>query len=245
MAASAPGSAVDAIAIPLAAGERPPTWGLNLNVFPQGQADLAAPFAAWKALAAPLLAATGAYLYDTPYLHVTASSPAPFTHAPLASWSEAERTRYERAWGAALAAVCTRAACPQWPAAPFPLIFRELQLHASCAIFLVEDPTGAVGAIRECVAAAAALVQGTEGELLGRSGWKSPKIVHSTIMRIVAPTEPGVMQAAWAEAAARWPQEGVTITCKEMVYLREVVAYQHMQDPDTPEFVIARFPYAA
>ena len=35
-------------------------------------------------------------------------------------------------------------------------------------------------------------------ELLARSGWKSPTIVHSTVMRIVRATEPGAMQAAWA-----------------------------------------------
>ena len=86
------GSAVDEIAVPLARGERPPVWGLNLNVFPQGQADLAVPFAAWVSQAAPLLSPFGCYLYDTQFLHVTASSPAPFTNgASLSTWVEEEK----------------------------------------------------------------------------------------------------------------------------------------------------------
>lgn len=242
-----PGSGTDPIALPLSLSQHPPTWGLNLNAFPQGQADLAGPFTAWRALAAPLLASTGAYLYSSDYLHVTASSPAPFTHPALASWSAAERERYTAAWLAALRSTCSSAGSPGvWPSAPFALTFRALELHASCAIFMVEDSSGSVARIRQCVAAAAALVQGgSEGELLGRSGWKSPRIVHSTIMRIVTATEPGAMQTAWAAAAAAWPAEGVTICCKEMVYLKELVPYQHMVNPDSPECVIARFPYSS
>ena len=240
---SEPGSGVDAIAVPLARGERPPVWGLNLNAFPQGLAELAEPYNAWKALAAPLLARTGAHLYASPYLHVTASSPAPFTHAGLAAWTPEERARYTAAWRAALAATCCAAAGGGWPSAPYTLRFRALELHASCAIFMVEDPSGAVARVRACVAAAAALVGASEGELLARSGWKSPKIVHSTIMRIVAPTEPGAMQAAWAAAAAAWPSEGVAVQCREMVFLEEVVAYQHL-DPDPAAYEICRFPYA-
>ncbi len=235
---------MDALAVPLARGERPAVWGLNLNAFPQGQADLGAPFTAWKARAAPLLAATGAHLYDVPYLHVTASSPAPFTHGELASWTPAERARYTAAWRGALGAACAPGS-PGWPAAPFVLRFRALELHASCAIFMVEDASGSIGAVRECVArAAAAVAAGPEGALLARSGWKSPKIVHSTVMRIVRQTEPGAMQAAWAAAAAQWPAEGVDVTCSEMVFLEELVAYQHL-DPDPRAFEICRFPYAA
>jgi hypothetical protein len=242
--AAPPGSGVDLLAVPLARGERPAVWGLNLNAFPQGQADLAAPFAAWKARAAPLLAATGAHLYDVPYLHVTASSPAPFTHPELAGWAPEERARYTAAWRAALAGACSPG-CAGWPAAPFVLRFKALELHASCAIFMVEDPSASIAAVRACVAAAAAAVAaGPEGALLARSGWKSPKIVHSTVMRIVRPTEPGAMQAAWAAAAAEWPLEGVEVTCREMVFLEEVVPYQHL-DPDPAAYELCRYPYAA
>ena len=229
--------------MPLARGERPPVWGLNLNAFPQGLPELAAPYTAWAAAAAPLLAGTGAYLYAAPYLHVTASSPAPFTHGALAAWTADERARYTAAWRAALAATCRSSAGGGWPAAPFALRFQALELHASCAVFMVEDASGAVAAVRACVAAAAGLVAAAEPDLLARSGWKSPKIVHSTIMRIVAPTEPGAMQAAWAAAAAAWPREGVVVQCREMVFLEEVVAYQHL-DPDPAAFEICRFAYA-
>ena len=51
-------------------------------------------------------------------------------------------------------------------------------------------------------------------------------------------------QAAWAAAAAAWPAEGVTVTCREMTFLQEVVAYQHLDpDPNAAEFVLATFPY--
>ena len=243
------GSAVDEIAVPLARGERPPVWGLNLNVFPQGQADFAVPFAAWVSQAAPLLSPFGCYLYDTQFLHVTASSPAPFTNgASLSTWVEEEKARYSAAWLGALQAACkpsSGGAEGRWPRAPFPLVFKTLRLDSSCAIFLVEDPTGSVAAIRECVAVAAQVVEQREPELFARSGWKTPKIIHSTVMRIVElNADAGPLQNAWAQAAALWPAEGVTILCKEMTFLKEVVAYQHMgPNPNGPEYVIETFPY--
>ena len=51
---------LDEIAVPLAAGERPPVWGLNLNVFEQGHADLEPAYSTWSAAAGEVLAGTGA-----------------------------------------------------------------------------------------------------------------------------------------------------------------------------------------
>ena len=60
-------------------------------------------------------------------------------------------------------------------------------------------------------------------------------------MRIVAPNaDPGPLQNAWAQAAALWPEEGVTILCKEMTFLAEVCPYQHQTGP---VYVIETFPY--
>lgn len=235
-----PSFSLDAIAVPLARGERPVTWGLNLNAFPQAQAELAAPYDTWAATASPLLEGSGAYLYPSTFLHVTASSPAPFTNPALAAFSSEDRAALEAAWLTALRAECTPSAVG-WPAR-FSLTFRRLQLCASCAIFSVDDPAGGVAAVRACVAAAAARVAaGPAAHLHARSGWKSPNIVHSTIMRLVAPAEPGVdLAARWAAAAELWPAQGVTIECPAMTFLREIVPYQHM---DPVQHVVEVFPY--
>jgi len=193
-----------------------------------------------------ILNGTGAYIYESAYLHVTASSPAPFTYAPLAERMTEEKELYQEAWHAALKETCVVGAHPSWPSEPFPLTFKTLELHASCAIFMVDDPQQGLRRIREAVAAAAEVVgRGAAGPLLARSGWKSPKIVHSTIMRLVAPCSEGINVAeSWGRAAALWPAEGVTIMAHQMTFLKEVVPYQHLDpDPNSNEYVIHAFPY--
>lgn len=244
MASSLPGTSLDPIALPLSRNERPATWGLNLNAFPQGQGDLAIPFQAWKDTITPLLSGTGAYAYDPAYLHVTASSPAPFTHAPLVDWTEDEKATYTTHWHSALRKTCVVGGHPSWPSEPFPLTFKTLELHASCAIFMVDDPTQGLRRIREAVAGAAELVAaGPAGPLLAKSGWKSPKIVHSTIMRLVTPPEQGAnVVEAWGRAAQEWKE--VTIMCHQMTFLKEIVPFQHLDpEPNSPQFVLDTFPY--
>jgi len=109
---------------------------------------------------------------------------------------------------------------------------------------MVDDPTQGLRRIREAVAGAAEVVAaGPAGNLLARSGWKSPKIVHSTIMRLVTPPEQGInVVAAWEKAAAEWKE--VTITCHQMTFLREIVPFQHLDPvPNAPDFVLDTFPY--
>ena len=276
---------LDAFAAPLAAGARPPTWGLSCNALAQAHEELGPAYTAWAAVAAEALQGTGvrarppgqapllralrisaasparsppppptphpshthtlqAYLYHHDFTHVTAAAPAPFTNAALASWTEAERADFAARWLDALRDTC-RPGAPGWPAAPFPLVFAALELHDSCAIVRVEDPTGGVAAVRACFMAAARhprLADSAGAALLARSGYRHPAIVHSTVMRFVAP--PGVLdaevEARWARAAAAW--RPVTVMAREMTYLVEGVAYQHIT-PGTG--VLARFPYAA
>jgi len=243
---------LDALAVPLARGERPPTWGLNLNAFRQG---VPGPFAdaynAWAAAARRELEGTGAYVYPFDYVHVTVASPAPFTHGPLAEWTAEERGAYTAAVTQALAAAAAGDA--RWPRAPFELAPARLELHATCGVLMWDDSAagGGVGALRACVDAArahAALAPGTRaGGLRARSGDKQPApgFVHSTVMRFAGARAPGVtdahVEAAWARAAAAWPA-AARARCEALVLVREVVAYQHMDDGE--ESVVATFPYA-
>ena len=237
---------LDTISIPLALGERPATWGLNLNAFPQAHRDFEAAYRKWITDATPHLEGTGAYLYPFEHTHVTAASPAPFTHGPLASWTEAERAELAGLWLIALRETCVsgNAAGVAWPSEPFPLIFEKLELKANCGIFMVGDPTGGVAKIRAAVAAAAKhRVFATQrgAELLTRAGFKTPNIVHSSIMRFVTQSSlsDDEIEERWRRAAACWPGP-VTVMAEAMTYIIEFVPYQHM-DPN--QGLLAKFRY--
>ena len=125
---------VDALAQPLAAGARPRTWGLSMNALAQAHAELGPAYTPWAAAAAAAMAPAGAcYFYHHDFTHVTAAAPAPFTHAALAGWTEAERSDFTARWRDALRDSIA-AAGSEWPRAPFPLTFGKLELHDSCAM---------------------------------------------------------------------------------------------------------------
>lgn len=238
--------ALDTIAVPLALGERPATWGLNLNVFPQAHPDFESAYRQWVADATPHLEGTGAYLYPFEHTHVTAASPAPFTHGPLASWSEAERAELAGLWLIALRETCVpgNAAGVDWPSAPFPLIFEKLELKSNCGIFMVDDPTGGVAKIRRAVSAAAkhrVFATPRGADLLARGGFKTPNIVHSSVMRFTSPSSlsDAEIEERWARAAACWPGP-VTVLADAMTFIIEFIPYQHM-DPTLGH--LCAFPY--
>jgi hypothetical protein len=236
---------VDAIAAPLARGERPVVWGLNVNVFPMELDDLREPYNAWVAAAEVAMAGTGAYFYPFDHVHVTAASPAPFTHAPLSGWTGEERATYTAGVQGALTAAT---ASPDWPVAPFPLVAGvQWALHASCGIMLLEDPTGAVPRLRAALRAATheSWVEGSPlAALHARSGDKAPNIVHSSVMRFAAPREAGMsdeeVEARWAAAVAAWPAP-LTFLAREATLIEENVAFQHVRQADV---LLARYPYA-
>ena len=187
----------------------PPPWGLNLVAFSgaltaaPGANALREAHAAWAPRAAAALAGTGAFIYPFPALHVTVANPAPSSHGAVAAWGAAERRAFAAAWAAPLRACA--------PAAPFPLVFQRLRLSpGGVGLFEVEDPTGAVRAARECVAAQRAAAP--QLPFLGRDN----SIVHATAMRFAAPRGEGVgdeeVEARWASAAAAWPS-GITVMC--------------------------------
>jgi hypothetical protein len=232
---------IDPIAVPLARGERPTIWGLNLNVFPQGHPDLKSAYETWYNVASPILHGTGAYLYPFEHTHITASSPAPFTNPSLTSFTIAEREEYASAWLVALKATCCakNSVGIDWPDAPFPLVFETLELKENCAIFIFRDETGGVAKIRKAITAASChpifSIGGRPAELLARSGFKTPNIIHSSIMRFAAPRAEGItdqdISERWANAAALWPGP-ITVMAEKMTFIIEAVAYQHISKGD-------------
>jgi hypothetical protein len=205
----------DAAYAPFLRGEAPLTWGLNCVAW-QASADgdearaLAAAYETWRVAAEREMAGTGAFIYPWAALHVTASTPAPFSsEGARAAWAPADREAFVAAWAAALRRARGDA---RWPAAPFHLIFSAPKFSNGAGIFAVADPTGAVAAARAALAAAAAAapeLAALPPALRATSGEKTPSIVHATVMRLARPRDAGVtddeIEARWARAAAAWP----------------------------------------
>jgi hypothetical protein len=250
---------LDKFASPLFNGQRPSVWGLNLNVFPMESEELREPYMAWREKAIKIMAGTGAYIYPFEHIHVTAASPAPFQHPEHSAWSETEKTDYAIAWIEALKACCASYAAPstenisnaeqdssQWPPQPFPLIFDSMELHSSCGIFLLLDPTGSVSGIRSCISRALkheALSTGKGPGLLAQSGFKIPNIIHCTVMRLAVDRADGMteeeLEARWERAASEWTP--TKVLAGRMILVQEHVAYQHNRPS---EGLLAEFPYA-
>jgi hypothetical protein len=214
----------------LALGRTPlaPTFGVNLLAWSgalagaEEAADFRAAYTAWRDAASAEMAGTGAYIYPFDALHITVSTPAPSTHRGHAAWAPAERALYSRAWVSALAA---RPCAPT--RASYPLVLRaagvggsggssggsslRLAQHpAGAAIMLLDDPTGEIEGLRECMRAAAAALPPRVQAMLGAAGFKAPAggLVHATIMRLALPRSAGVSDAdveeRWGRAARAW-----------------------------------------
>ena len=204
----------DAAYAALALGQPPPRrFGLNLLCWSgalagaeEGVAEFRAAHAAWRDAAALELQGTGMYLYPFEALHVTASNPAPSTHAGHAQWGAEERALYTRAWVGALAAR------PCAPArAALPLLLRGLRLAPSgAAVLLLDDPTGEVEGLRECMRRAAGALPPRVQAMLGAAGFRAPARghVHATLARLALPRAEGMgdaeVEERWARAARAW-----------------------------------------
>lgn len=233
----------DDIALALKNGKRDRSWGLNLNVFPMEVEDLRKPYLEWREKAERIMKGTGAYVLPFEHIHVTASSPAPFRHHGHRMWTEVEKKSFAQAWIEALRD--NSSTFNDWPKRPFPLVLEKLVLHSSCAVVLLEDPTDSVSKIRECVARCLQhplLATERMAELVSESGFKTPNIIHCTVMRLTGnytqdfDTE---IEERWARAAAEWTR--TVVTARSMTLVEEIVAYQHFQQS---EGLLAEFPYA-
>ena len=246
----------------VAEGRAASTYGLNANLFDMEVEALRAPYAALAAAVREEFAAAcgerfareAIYVYPFEHLHVTAASPAPFTHTTLAAAPAAaeaaaeggggggsggggadERAAFEAAYLAAARDECVPA--KGWPAAPFEvLVGAELRLDAACGILLCGDAAGAVPRVRRCLAACmqhpavAALGEG----VARRAAFKHPNIVHMSFLRFVgdpAAAEGGdaAIRAAFARAVARaWPTP-VRVLADAAYIVRELRPYMHLR----------------
>jgi len=249
----------DATFAPFARGAppSPPTWGLNIVAFaarlaaPAARAPLEAAYGAWRAAAARELGAgAGALLYPFAALHVTATTPSPFTaDAARGAWRAEDRAAFAAAWAGVLARARARGA--PWPAAKFPLVFSAPRLaRGGAGVIDVGDPTGGVAALRAALAAAAAgdgALGAIPRALRATAGEKTPSIVHATVMRLALPRAPGLsdaeLEARWARAAAAWP--GPVVVEADAARLLEGNELAALVG-DAPEAaVLAEAPYAA
>jgi len=232
----------------LAAGDRPISWGLNMNLVSPPPAQLCDAYRALletSSAEARVLFDAGAYFYPDWSLHLTLASPAPFTNTMLAD--DVSRDAYADIWARALRGVAEGRKAGEWPVGPFPLVIERLVLDKAAAIMLYSDPTGAVTQLRDSIKRIAAehpLFTGAAGsgagpggagtpsggELLARSGFKVPGIIHSTVMRFKHDIAPGqeadAVRAAFDALAARWVP--ITVQADAMLLVHERVPYMHL-----------------
>lgn len=233
----------DKIASALKVGRRDSYWGLNLNVFPMEADELREQYLVWKEKAEQIMVGTGAYFSPFEHIHVTASSPAPFRHPGHSNWTDADRSCFTDAWIEALRDNCS-VLNDEWPKRPFPLVFERLELHGNCGIVLLEDPTNSVSRIRQCVSRCPqhpALCAEKMKMLVAQSGFRSPSIIHCTVMRLTGEYMEDFdseLEARWARVAREWTR--CVVTAQRMTFVKEIVAYQHFRQS---EGLIAEFPY--
>jgi hypothetical protein len=248
MAASSSAFLGDPTVLKLAAGDRPPSWGLNMNLVSPPPAQLCDAYRALletSSAEARVLLDAGAYFYPDWSLHLTLASPAPFTNTMLADADS--QAAYADVWARALSEVSQTRKDGEWPAGPFPLVIERLLLDKAAGIMLYSDPTGAVTQLRDTIKRIAAehpLFSGTAGskanpvgagtpsggELLARSGFKVPGIIHSTVLRFKRDIAPGpeadAVRAAFDALAARWAP--VTVQAEAVLLVHERVPYMHL-----------------
>jgi 2'-5' RNA ligase len=224
----------------LARGERPASWGVNLNLCSPPPDELRAAIGnVARALAD--VPGTNLYIYPAPYLHLTVASPFPFTaSAPAIVDDDARRTLAE---DCAVRAV--RAALSEGgrDAGEIEVEFERVELGRDAegrptAVILRGAPNAAIDALRAGIprhlhadadACALGLVR-AEGE-----GWdglaKAPRpgFVHMTLARFVdQPREPveDVVRLLDETLAGAW-KEPLRVRSR-LRLVRESVPYMHL-----------------
>jgi hypothetical protein len=109
-------------------------------------------------------------------------------------------------------------------------VFKAIKLESTAAFFEVEDATGGVWALRACVKAASAIAD-PSGELLKLAAYKTPFIVHSTVLRFARPPRDGIseadIRARFDSVAATW--RPVTVLADRMIAVCEKVPFMHLE----------------
>lgn len=234
---------VDPITTTLATGGRPDTWGLNASAHALLPPALREPYQQFAEQLSKSIEGSGAYVYPYEYLHITASSPAPFTHTTI---SGAEQIEFESAILQAMRDECiptsalglqptddsTASACrgySAWPSSQFPLIYENPRLESAAGIFFVTDPEKGVERVRQCLKRV--YEHPAVAAWASKAQWRTPGIVHSTFLRFGSAPDPDItdddIASRFQDAAKTWSP--VTVVADSLVLVREIKPYMHLE----------------
>ena len=236
---------IDSIIQPLQRNERPLTWGLNASAHPLCIEALRNPYNNFRQQLMNELEHCVAYVYPYEFLHVTACSPAPFTHTTI-KYGDKDTELYEQAFIKGMQQECVPGK-NDFPSEPFPLIYKKPRLETAAAIFEVEDPTNALPRIRAALTRA-----GQHPDVLPyttAAAMRTPGIVHCTFIRFHSlPTDETItdddIAKKFKKIADTW--EPVTIMADSLWLVKEIHPYMHLNlwsGAEHENCVIGRFPY--
>lgn len=225
---------VDPLAVELAEGKRRQAFGIVLTSLwrttPQAFQDQYTAFRQ-KLLDDPEI---GPYVYVYPYyaLHCTVASLSKFTTGPLSSEAGfALRAVYERHWRESLDAAFHT--CSTMPTRPFSLVFKKPSVDASAGIIMLEDATGHMANLRDCIRQAAANESLPANNIkLTKDTFHIPGIVHSSFMRFRRkPPSFRRFRERFAAVAASWVP--VEVQLRQFSMTREIRPYMHVKPEET------------
>jgi len=222
----------DPTVVALHKGERPKTFGLNLNALWPGPRERAFAewYGGWSARLLDTATATAtdncAYVYPLVHLHVTVATLCSFREHDKRPIGEEQAARLTAAWKTAL---LTASTMDDFPRQPFKVIAQPPVLEQVAAIITYEDPTGGIAAIRRCVARALQDSNDTIAPLLpSPKSFAIPSIVHTTVLRFHAQPagDASAFRAAFRQSTQGMGPIEVEVDAIEMVL--EDVPFMHI-----------------
>jgi len=212
-------------------GEPKAVFGLNVNLVGPPPKELLAPYRQFIEALRIALPDEALYYYPPNALHITASALVPFTTNEITD--PKERTILQEAWTAVFTDYIPK--MKEWPRKSFEIVYKRPVLDTSAAYFSVEDPLGNVAKIRWCLEAAQRdfipTFEGVTREMVERTKFKTPKIIHSTILRFGA----GIEQSKLSGDEIRRRFDNVVqkewkplkVRVKDLRLVLELVPYMH------------------
>ena len=146
------------------------------------------------------------------------------------------RAECEEAWRTRVAA---------WASDDFPAAFQveygEMRLSEAAGFFLVCDPSNSIARIRDKLREISEQVRALHPRF---EPIRCPGIVHSTFLRYESASqmdEAGVRQR-FERLQAAWGSGTVAVSCRTLVYIREVRPYLHQ---DNEGNILGQFPFGS
>ena len=197
-------------------------WGINANLLSPPPPELCAQYESFAVALSAAMRPCGGYVYPAYTLHVTAASCSPFTHSRVRPH---DRPALRKAWNRALSDFP--------PLAPFELTLMRPKLEHAAALFELTDPTGGVAALRGLFRDAFErhpALRELGSVVDDDSAFRIPGIVHSTILRVVAPPVGGItpeeVRRRFDIIAATW--KPLKLRVSSVILVEEVVPYMHL-----------------